>query len=119
MPIGIEHVSSATSRAFSAHKPDVRNALALGCPSKIPAPIAQFLLQVGDVLRNRFDAARHTIETFQPRRQILHNSQKDVINAGTGQIEGNLSGWRLRLVERHRRPSVFVVPLGDWTVLRD
>ena len=66
--------------------------LALGCPTQIPTPVAQLLLQMGDVLRNRFDAARRTIETIQARCQILHDGQKGVINAGTGQIESNLSG---------------------------
>ena len=83
LTFGVQHISSTATRAFPAHEPDIRNVLALGGTTKIPASIAQLLLQVRNVFRDRLDTRSNPVEAFEPGCDFLHPCKEPMINAGT------------------------------------
>jgi hypothetical protein len=75
--------------------------LALGGTPQIPTPVAQLLLQMSDVFRDRLDTRSNPVEAFEPGCHFLDHCEESLIDAGTGQIELDLPSWPFRLIEMH------------------
>jgi len=93
--------------------------LALRRAAQIPPPIPQLLHEVLDVLSDRLDTRSNPVEALEPGCHFLHHGEEPFLDAWAGQLEGYLPGRRFRLIERHRLPSIFGVPIGGSVVEPD